>query len=59
MYTIKYEIYNTYSELYTQNKTATSRSIQYMIEYFDVFLTMHHSIVLFHLPTLMHNSFIH
>jgi hypothetical protein len=26
---------------------------------FDVFLTVHHSIDLFHLPTLMHNSFIH
>jgi hypothetical protein len=24
-----------------------------------VFLTVHHSIDLFHLPTLMHNSFIH
>ena len=24
-----------------------------------VFLTMHHSRELFHLPTLMHNSFIH
>ena len=24
---------------------------------FDVFLTVHHSIDLFHLPTLMHNSF--
>ena len=27
--------------------------------YFDVFLTVHHSIDLFHLPTLIHNSFIH
>jgi len=26
---------------------------------FYVFLTVHHSIDLFHLPTLMHNSFIH
>jgi hypothetical protein len=26
---------------------------------FDVFLTVHHTIDLFHLPTLMHNSFIH
>ena len=26
---------------------------------FDVFLTVHHSIDLFRLPTLMHNSFIH
>jgi hypothetical protein len=26
---------------------------------FDVFLTVHHSIDLFHLPTLTHNSFIH
>jgi len=26
--------------------------------YFDVFLTVHHSIELFYLPTLMHNSFI-
>ena len=26
---------------------------------FHVFLTVHHSIDLFHLPTLMHNSFIH
>jgi hypothetical protein len=26
---------------------------------FDVFLTVHHCIDLFHLPTLMHNSFIH
>jgi len=25
-------------------------------QYFDVFLTVHHSIDLFHLPTLMHNS---
>jgi hypothetical protein len=25
-------------------------------QWFDVFLTMHHSIELFHLPTLMHNS---
>ena len=25
---------------------------------FDVFLTVHHSIDLFHLPTLMYNSFI-
>ena len=24
--------------------------------FFDVFLTVHHSIDLFHLPTLMHNS---
>ena len=29
-----------------------------MLANFDVFLTMHHSIGLFHLPTLMHNSFI-
>jgi len=27
--------------------------------FFYVFLTVHHSIDLFHLPTLMHNSFIH
>jgi hypothetical protein len=27
--------------------------------WFDVFLTVHHSIDLFHLPTVMHNSFIH
>jgi len=27
--------------------------------YFEVFLTVHHSTDLFHLPTLMHNSFIH
>jgi hypothetical protein len=26
---------------------------------FDVFLTVRHSVDLFHLPTLMHNSFIH
>ena len=26
---------------------------------FDVFSTVHHSIDLFHLPILMHNSFIH
>jgi hypothetical protein len=26
---------------------------------FDVFLTVHHIIDLFHLPTLTHNSFIH
>ena len=26
---------------------------------FDVFLTVHHSIDLFHLPNLMHNFFIH
>ena len=26
---------------------------------FMFFLTVHHSIDLFHLPTLMHNSFIH
>ena len=26
---------------------------------FDVFLTVHHSIDLFHLPTLMHSSYIH
>ena len=29
------------------------------VSYFDMFLTVHHSIDLFHLPTLMHNSFIH
>ena len=29
------------------------------IEISNVFLTVHHSIDLFHLPTLMHNSFIH
>jgi len=27
--------------------------------YFDVFSTVHHSIDLFHLPTLTQNSFIH
>jgi len=27
--------------------------------YFDVFLTVHHIIDSFHLPTLMHNFFIH
>jgi len=27
--------------------------------YFDVFSTAHHSIDIFHLPNLMHNSFIH
>jgi len=26
---------------------------------FYIFLTVHHSIDLFHLPTLVHNSFIH
>jgi len=26
---------------------------------FDVFFTVHHVIGLFHLPTLMHNSFLH
>ena len=31
----------------------------YVPRSFDVFLTVHHSIDLFHLPTLMHNSFIH
>ena len=29
-----------------------------IVNYFDVFLTVHHSIDLFHLPSLMHNSFI-
>jgi hypothetical protein len=27
-----------------------------IISFFDVFLTVHHSLELFHLPTLMHNS---
>ena len=27
--------------------------------FFYVFLTVHHSIELFHIPTLLHNSFIH
>ena len=31
----------------------------FCITYFDVFLTVNHSIDLFDLPTLMHNSFIH
>ena len=31
----------------------------FYIALFDVFLTVHHSIDLFHLPTLMRNSFIH
>ena len=31
----------------------------FYIKFFDVFLTVHHSIDLFHLPHLMHNSFIH
>jgi len=30
-----------------------------LLRNFDVFLTVHHSIDLFHLLTLMHNSFIH
>ena len=29
------------------------------ISFFDVFLTVHRSIDLFQLPTLMHNPFIH
>ena len=36
--------------------------VMYFLEYippFDVFSTVDHSIDLFHLPTLMHNSFIH
>jgi len=32
---------------------------QHLIPFFYVSSTMHHSIDLFHLPTLMHNSFIH
>ena len=33
--------------------------IRTQTKYFDVLLTVHHSIDLFHLPALMHNSFIH
>ena len=31
-------------------------SLRYFHQYFDVFSTVYHSIELFHLPTLMHNS---
>jgi len=31
----------------------------YLFYFFYVFSTVHHSIDLFHLPTLMHNSFIY
>jgi len=33
--------------------------INILCTFFYVFLTVHHSIDLFHLPTLMQNSFIH
>ena len=39
--------------------TSIFSKIEYIHTNFDVFLTVHHSIDLFHLPTLMHNSFIH
>ena len=37
----------------TQLRPTTYQTILY---HFDVFLTVHHSIELFHLPTLKHNS---
>ena len=36
-----------------------ARTDQTFIRQYDVISTVHHSIDLFHLPTLMHNSFIH
>ena len=36
-----------------------SYQAQHLKTEFDVFLTVHHSTDSFHLPTLMHNSFIH
>jgi hypothetical protein len=36
--------------------SSTMFTASYTNSFFDVFLTMHHSIELFHLPTLMHNS---
>jgi hypothetical protein len=50
------------------SRTRTSGSVSHytptfilsaFYTYFDVFLTVHHSIDLFHLPALMHNSFVH
>jgi hypothetical protein len=41
------------------NITIPHRLLQNMFFTFDGFLTVHHNIDLFHLPTLMHNSFIH
>ena len=36
--------------------THIIHSFEYQLGFFDVSLTVHHSIDLFHLPTLMHNS---
>ena len=44
---------------YTVNMAIRIYRLEDMEGCFDVFLTVHHSIDLFHLPSLMHNSFIH
>jgi hypothetical protein len=36
--------------------TAVCNTKVDLVDYFYVFLTVHHSIDLFHLPTIMHNS---
>jgi len=48
------ELYLWFLDVPIINKEESMRVV-----FFYVFLTMHHSIDLFHLPTLMHNSFIH
>jgi hypothetical protein len=39
--------------------SVQGESLKSITLYFDVFLTVHHNMDLLHLPTLMHNSFIH
>ena len=62
---------NLFSSVMSQVRTLVWRNIQntnserqltvndanYYNRVFNVFLTVHHSIDLFHLPTLIHNSF--
>jgi len=49
----------TYSVEHNTGLFKIELSLDMLDTCFDVFMTVHHNIDLFHLPTLMHNYFIH
>jgi len=48
--------FSIYASLETVYSVQLKKLYKWIQNYFDIFLTVHHSIELFHLPTLMHNS---